>query len=159
MRTRMTVLIVAILLASGLVALNWPEFIRPSPVSLGFTIVDAPLPLILLGTLIIALVAALANAAWSNARHDLTLARHIRELQAQRELADKAEASRFTELRLHLDNQAREARQREAVVTEALQATLLKGQRDMQAQVEQMSSRLAAQMGTIEAQRAAELPH
>jgi len=156
----MTVMLVAILLVAGLVALNWAEIVRPTPVSLGFTIVEAPLALILLGALVVALVAALANAAWSDARYDLTLARHIRELQAQRELADRAEASRFTELRAHLDNQARDTRQREAALAESLQATLVRGQRDMQTHVEHLASRLAAQMGQIEAhQRTAELPH
>ena len=143
MRTRMTFLLVALLITAVFVALNWPEFVRPTPVSLGITIVDTPLPLILLGGLLLALVGGLGHATWTDASHERTLALHMRELQAQRNLADKAEASRFTELRHYLDLQAAEARQREAVTTEALQATLIKGQRDMQASVEALAARLA----------------
>ncbi len=147
MRIRMTLLLVATLVTAVFVALNWPEFVRPTPVSLGVTIVDMPLPLILLAALLLALLGGLGNAALNDARHERELSLHMRELQAQRNLADKAEASRFTELRHYLDLQAAQARQREAVTTEALQATLIKGQRDMQASVEAMASRLAAQMG------------
>lgn len=150
MRIRMTLLLVATLITAVFVALNWPEFVRPTPVSLGVTIVDMPLPLILLVALLLALLGGMGNAALNDARHERELSLHMRELQAQRNLADKAEASRFTELRRYLDLQAAEARQREAVTTEALQATLIKGQRDMQAGVELMANRLAAQIGTLD---------
>lgn len=150
MRIRMTLLLVATLVTAVFVALNWPEFVRPTPVSLGVTIVEMPLPLILLAALLLALLGGLGNAALNDARHERELSLHMRELQAQRNLADKAEASRFTELRHYLDLQAAQARQREAVTTEALQATLIKGQRDMQASVEAMASRLAAQMGAMD---------
>jgi biopolymer transport protein ExbB/TolQ len=150
MRIRMTLLLVATLITAVFVALNWPEFVRPTPVSLGVTIVEMPLPLLLLVALLLALLGGMGNAAWNDARHDRELGLHMRELQAQRNLADKAEASRFTELRHYLDLQAGEARQREAVTAEALQATLIKGQRDMQASVEMLANRLAAQMGTID---------
>ncbi len=159
MRIRMTLLLVATLITAVFVALNWPEFVRPTPVSLGVTIVDMPLPLILLVALFLALLGGLGNAALNDARHERELSLHMRELQAQRNLADKAEASRFTELRHYLDLQAAEARQREAVTTEALQATLIKGQRDMQAGVELMANRLAAQIGTLDGrQREERLP-
>jgi biopolymer transport protein ExbB/TolQ len=151
--------LVATLITAVFVALNWPEFVRPTPVSLGVTIVDMPLPLILLVALFLALLGGLGNAALNDARHERELSLHMRELQAQRNLADKAEASRFTELRHYLDLQAAEARQREAVTTEALQATLIKGQRDMQAGVELMANRLAAQIGTLDGrQREERLP-
>ncbi len=153
MRTRLTLLLAAVLITAVFVALNWTEFVRPTPVSLGFGMVDAPLPLILLGALLLALVTAMANAAWVDRRHETAMAQHLRELEAQRRLADKAEASRFTELRHYLDLQAAEIRQREAVATEALQATLIKGQRDMQASVEMMSVRFATQLGEVAARR------
>lgn len=150
MRIRIILLLAALLTTAALVALNWPEFVRPTPVSLGFTIVEMPLPLLLLVALLLALLGGMGNAAWTGARHEREMSMHMRELQAQRNLADKAEASRFTELRHYLDLQVSEARQREAVTAEALQATLIKGQRDMQASVEAMSSRLAAQMALLQ---------
>lgn len=144
MRTRVTFLLVAILVTAVFVALNWPEFMRPVPVSLGVTIVDAPLSLILLAALVLALLGALGSATWLQTSYDRALGRQTRALQAQRELADKAEASRFTELRRYLDAQTSEARQREVVINESLQATLLKGQRELQARLDAFGDRLDA---------------
>ncbi len=80
-------------------AVNWPVFIAPTAISLGVTEVQAPLGVIMLVlvaflcVLFTVWVIALQAAALMDAR------RQTKELQAQRDLADKAEASRFTELR------------------------------------------------------------
>jgi phage-related minor tail protein len=62
------------------------------------TTVEAPLGLLMLGVL--AAVTALFGGymAWWQARVLLETRRHTQELQAQRALADQAEASRFTAL-------------------------------------------------------------
>ncbi len=39
MRTRLTLLLAAVLITAVFVALNWTEFVRPTPVSLGFGMV------------------------------------------------------------------------------------------------------------------------
>ena len=87
----------------GLFALvNWDAFAALTPLSLGVATVQAPLGLIMLGlvaflcVLFAVWVIALQAGALRDAR------RQTRELQAQRDLADKAEASRFTELRTDL---------------------------------------------------------
>ena len=89
-----------ILVFVGLFALvNWDAFTALTPLSLVFTTVQAPLGLIMLGlvgflcVLFTVWVISLQAAALLDAR------RQTKELQAQRDLADKAEASRFTELR------------------------------------------------------------
>ncbi|CAN5789420.1 hypothetical protein BH11PSE8_BH11PSE8_08090 [soil metagenome] len=80
-------------------AINWPVFITPTAISLGVTEVQAPLGVIMLVlvaflcVLFTVWVVSLQAAALMDAR------RQTKELQAQRDLADKAEASRFTELR------------------------------------------------------------
>ena len=80
-------------------AVYWPVFIAPTAISLGVTEVQAPLGVIMLVlvaflcVLFTVWVIALQAAALMDAR------RQTKELQAQRDLADKAEASRFTELR------------------------------------------------------------
>jgi hypothetical protein len=95
---------VLFLVLTGLFALlNWTAFNTPTTLSLGLTSVAAPIGLIMLGLLA---VVCLAFTAWAITLqgHALMDARRLgRDLQAQRELADKAEASRFTELRAHLD--------------------------------------------------------
>ena len=80
-------------------ALNWNVLIAPTDLSLAVAQVKAPLGLIMLG-LIVALAAVfliyivvLQAGMMSESR------RVAKELKAQRELADKAEASRFDELR------------------------------------------------------------
>ncbi len=94
------VLILLVFAALGLLAaLNWSAFIAPTSLWLVFTTVQAPLGLIMLG--MIALLSALfiAYVIYLQGSVLIEARRQTRELQAQRELAEKAEASRFTELK------------------------------------------------------------
>jgi uncharacterized integral membrane protein len=89
-----------VLVLVGLFALlNWQAFAAPTPLSLGFVTVQAPLGLIMLGLFVFAclLFIVWVIALQANALFDAR--RQTKELAAQRELADRAEASRFTELR------------------------------------------------------------
>lgn len=95
---------VLFLLLIGLFAvLNWPAFAAPTTVSLFFATVEAPIGFIMLGLLAIVCVAFTAWAISIQGHALMDARRMTKELQAQRDLADKAEASRFTELRAHLD--------------------------------------------------------
>lgn len=99
MRVRTVLVILVLLLLSGFVALNWPVFMAATTLNLGVTRVEAPLGLVMLGLqVLVLLVVAVYIAVWQGAVL-LQSRRHTRELQAQRTLADQAEASRFTELR------------------------------------------------------------
>jgi hypothetical protein len=96
-RTVVTVLVLVLLAAFTL--LNWSALSAPMALSLGFADVQAPLGLVLLA---IVAVLCIAFAVWAITLQAQALAetrRNARELQAQRELADTAEASRFVELR------------------------------------------------------------
>ncbi|MBN8776256.1 LapA family protein [Thiomonas arsenitoxydans] len=99
MNLRSGLVILVIVLITIFSALNWSVLMAPTELSLGFTTANAPLGLIMLG-LIVALAAVfliyivvLQAGMMSESR------RVAKELKAQRELADKAEASRFDELR------------------------------------------------------------
>lgn len=95
--------ILFLLLIGAFALANWPAFTTPATVSLFFATVEAPIGMIMLVALAIV---CLAFTAWalSIQGHALMDARRMtKDLQAQRDLADKAEASRFTELRAHLD--------------------------------------------------------
>jgi len=87
------------------VGVNWTEMNQPTDLSLIFTQVRAPLGLVLLS--LMALLAALfvGVMAYTQGTVLMETRRHAKELAAQRELADKAEASRFTDLRAHLDKE------------------------------------------------------
>lgn len=108
---RVLLLVLAIVLVSGFAAQNWAEINRSSELLFGPVIVDAPMGLILLSLLGLALVAFLLASFASRTRALVESRHHHKTLEAQRELADKAEASRFTELRAHLDRMHHEMRE------------------------------------------------
>jgi len=122
-----------ILVLVGLFALlNWDAFSALTTLNLGLTTLQAPLGLIMLGlvgflcVLFTVWVISLQASSLMDAR------RQTRELQAQRDLADRAEASRFTELRTEL-----------MVRLDRLQSELRLG-------VEQNANEVAAHIGQLE---------
>ena len=92
-----------VLVFVGLFALiNWTVFSALNELSLGFTKVQAPLGLIMLGLVVFLCVLFTVWVISLQANSLMDARRQTKELQAQRDLADKAEASRFTELRSEL---------------------------------------------------------
>jgi len=150
MRARLILLLVAILLVAGFAALNATEIMKPTPLNFGVVTADAPLGAILLGMLAVALLVFLASSAAAAARMRETENRYHRELQVQRDLAEREEASRFTQLRQHFDNHLREGRQREALVSPEFEKTLLQSHRDLRQQLEQMHHSLSNRLGELE---------
>ena len=122
-----------VLLFVGLFALiNGGAFVAPTPLSLGFTTVQAPLGLIMLALVTFLCVLFTVWVITLQARSLKDARRQTRELQAQRDLADKAEASRFTELRAEL------------------MARLDRLQSDARLAVEQSANSTAAHIGELE---------
>ncbi|MDB5882247.1 MAG: hypothetical protein JWP43_2125 [Ramlibacter sp.] len=150
MRARLVLLLVAILLVAGFAALNWAEIMRPTSLSLGVFSTDAPLGAILLGLLAVALLVFLASNAAAGARMKTTENRYHRELQVQRDLAEREETSRFTQLRQHFDNHLREGRQRDAVASTEFEKSMLQSQRDLRNQLEQIQHTFATRLGELE---------
>ena len=150
MRFRTILLVVAILLIAGFVALNVDEFTRISVLSLGFTTVRVSLGLVMLLLLIAALVVFLASTLYMQSKHVLEARTHTRELNAQRELADKAEASRFTELRAYLEEQTLAEQRRESALGTVLEDRFSRLQQALLARMEQTDNTLAAYMGELE---------
>ena len=150
MRARVLVLVLAIVLVAGFAVLNWPEFERATTLNLGFVQTTASLPLILLSALGISLLAFLAASAVQTTRYLVDSRNHARELERQRELADRAEASRFTDLRQHLDLQLRELRQRDAIAATELEKSMVNSQRELRNQLDAMNRLLTARLSEIE---------
>lgn len=122
-----------VLVLVGLFALiNWPAFSALTPLSLGFTTVQAPLGLIMLGFIAFLCVLFTVWVISLQAGSLMEARRQTKELQAQRDLADKAEASRFTELRTEL------------------MARLDRLQADSRTAIEQNANSVAAQIGELE---------
>ncbi|MCC2632825.1 MAG: hypothetical protein K0S48_711 [Ramlibacter sp.] len=150
MRTRSILLIVAILLVSGFAALNWEEIVRPSTLWFGLFVTQAPLGLILLGLLALTLVLFLASTAAMKTQSLMDYRQHQKTLEAQRDLADKAEASRFVDLRQHMDTQLRELRERDAISASEFEKSRLESQREIRTQLEQINRTLAARLTELE---------
>jgi uncharacterized integral membrane protein len=99
MSLRSAGLLVVCLVIAVFVAANWQAITVPADINLLLTHIQAPLGLILLGLMALLCALFAAFAAWLQGTALLETRRHARELSAQRELADSAEASRITELR------------------------------------------------------------
>jgi uncharacterized protein HemX len=139
MRIRTVLLLLCIGLLAVFAALNWSAFVTPTSLSLGIATVEAPLGLVLLaivGAMALAFIAYMAvwqGTVLADAR------RHARELQAQRELADRAEASRFTELRGVIEQQL-----------ERLSGRIEQSQEGLRAEIREGINSLAAMIGELD---------
>jgi hypothetical protein len=148
LRTLLLMLVLAAIVAFA--AINWNAFMAPTNLSLGFTAVQAPLGVILLGlmalltALFLLILVSLQTSALLGAR------RHARELQAQRELADDAEASRLTELRAFLDVELRKLAERGDESKATLLERLDQLHRDLRSVFEQSVNTLAAYIGELD---------
>lgn len=150
MRARMLLLTLAILVVAGFAAQNWSQITQPTQLTFGVVQATAPLGLILLTLLGLTLLVFLASAASMRTRSLVESRQHAKQLQAQRDLADKAEASRFTDLRGVLDSHLRETRQREQTANAELEKSLSQHHRELRNQLEQMYHLLTSRMGELE---------
>ncbi len=158
MRFRTAATLVFILLLAAFVTLNVEEFVRPSMLRLGFTTVSASLGVVMLLLLAAALLVFLASTLYMRSRNVLEARIHTRELNAQRELADKAEASRFTALRGYLEEQALAAQRREATLENTLAERFAQQHQALLARIEQSDSAMAAYLGQLESRLAGRGP-
>jgi hypothetical protein len=150
MRARFVLLLVAILLVAGFAALNAQEIMRPSQLNFGIFQTEAPMGAILLGLLAVALLVFLASAAASAARMRAFETRYHRDLQAQRDLAEREEASRFTQLRQHFDDQLAATRLRDPIVSTEFERNMIQSQRELRQQLEHLHHTLATRLGELE---------
>ncbi len=103
MKARSLLILLALIAVAAFAMLNWAAFNASTSLSFGVATVQAPLGLIMLGVLAFFLVFFLVFVVYLQTTVMLDSRLHAKELRANRELADKAEASRFTELRAFLE--------------------------------------------------------
>ena len=145
MNSRTLVLLLIVAATAALAVLNWTALSEPSPISLGVTTVDAPLGLIMLGLTVLLGVFFIAYVLSLQGSVLLDTRRHTKEMQAQRELADKAEASRFTELRAFLENKHQQTQSQLMARLDALESHLA-------ARAQESDNSTAAYVGQLEQQ-------
>jgi uncharacterized integral membrane protein len=130
--TRALALCLVLVLIGAFALVNWTAFSASTTLSIGVTTFEAPLGLIMLGLVVFLCVLFTVWVISLQAGALLDARRQTRELQAQRDLADRAEASRFTELRAEL------------------LARLDRLEADGRVALEQSGNSLAAQIGELE---------
>ena len=99
MKIRVFVLFGVFALLIVFMILNWATIMAPTVLNLGVAQANAPLGLVMLGMIALLTALFLIYIVYLQTTVLLEARRHAKELQTNRELADKAEASRFTELR------------------------------------------------------------
>jgi len=99
MRFRSIPLLLVLAVTAVFVVMNWSVIVSPTMLSIGARTFEAPLGLMLLGLMALLGVSFILYALSLQGSALFESRRHAREVQTQRDLADKAEASRFTELR------------------------------------------------------------
>lgn len=150
MHIRTIVISLIVLATAALAALNWVALSTPSSINFGVTSVEAPLGLIMLGLTTALVVVFVAYVVYLHSSVMLETRRHSKEMSAQRELADKAEASRFTELRNYLDTQRQQSVAADAQAHAALLGRLEQLEKTLTLRVEQTDNSLAAHVGELE---------
>jgi uncharacterized integral membrane protein len=150
MKLRTLMLLLVLLAITLFIALNWPVILAPTTLSLLVTTVEAPLGLIMLGMLILLTGVFMVFAGFHQTSILLEARQQAKELQAQRKLADQAEASRITELHQlltatlqKLDQQAQENRLATHARIDALEQSL-------RAALSQETTTLSAYIGELE---------
>lgn len=152
MQMRTMILLVALGIVAAFAALNWDAFMALTTLSFGFTEVQAPLGLIMLAMIAFITVLFLVFVVYMQTTVLLEARRHARELQSNRDLADKAETSRFNELRAHLDAELQKQAAREDELHAALLARLENLEQGLRSAVEESGNTLAAYIGEVEDQ-------
>jgi uncharacterized integral membrane protein len=118
------VVIVALGLLLLFAAMNWSALAAPTSLSFLGAAVQAPLGLILVATAIAFALLSFLYAAVQRTTVLLELRRHGQALEAQRRLAEEAEASRLNDLRAEMQSEFAELRRTIEESANGLAATL-----------------------------------
>ena len=150
MGIRTGILLFVVLVIAALAALNWGTLATPTLMSLGFMQVTAPLGMIMLGLTVLLGILFVAYVVYLQGSVLLETRRQAKELQTQRDLADKAEASRFTELRQFMSAELTRVTQSSSETRSNLLSRLDALEQRQRAALEQTGNSLAAAVGELE---------
>jgi uncharacterized integral membrane protein len=150
MRFRTLLLIAVMLLLAGFVALNFDAVMQMTSLNLGFAELQAPLGLVMLGLLVVMFGVFLVALLYFQATHSVELRRVTKEAAEQRHLADKAEASRFTELREFLKAELQKTAERDALLNDKLAQKMDMVRTSLVETIENTGNGLNANLGQIE---------
>ncbi len=143
-------LVLALVLLAAFATLNWVAITASSTLSLGFVDVSAPLGMVMLTFTAVIVGLFVSYIVLLQAGVILEARRLTKEVKAQRELADTAEASRFTELRTLLEGELRRIEAQNAASTREFGARIEQSERGMQDKLTEVTASLSAFLGEIE---------
>lgn len=150
MNLRTGLLVLLFVAFAGFVFLNWDVISAPTTLSFGFWSAQAPLGLLLLGFTGLVVAVFLFAMMVQQATVLVETRRTTKELSAQRTLADQAEASRFTSLGKHLDEELQRL-DAQAAAREAAHAQRLDSlEQALRAHVDQATNSLSAFIGEVD---------
>ena len=147
LRSLLFLLVFGALIAFVLV--NWQVLNAPTTLSLAFTEVQAPLGLVMLAFIVAVTVLLLGYIVYLQMSGLLESRRHGKELQAQRDLADQAEVSRFIELRSFLETRFARADDRRDEIERTLLARLDALESQLKASVELQGNAVSAAIAEL----------
>ncbi len=131
-------------------ASNWNAIITPIPLSLVFMETNAPLGLILLAITGLLALLFLGFVVYMQSSTLMLRKRLNKELEAQRKLADEAEASRFTELRTYLEAELQQLSNQNTELYQKSANRIAELETAIKATVEETGSTLTAYIGELE---------
>ncbi len=139
MRNRFLLALLSIALVATFGVLNWSAIAAPTTISLGVVSFEAPLGMVLLSVTVLLLLVFVGYMAVWQGQILMESRRHQKELQEQRTLADQAEASRFTEIKVSM-----------LAEFEKLTAQLQQTQATASRELREQTNSLAAMLGEID---------
>lgn len=150
MRAR-TALLLVILVALGIfAALNWSTITTPTSLNIVFARVEAPLGIVLLGVTVATTLLYALFLAWIETSALLEARRYARDLQAQRQLAESAEVSRYTELRAYLQSELSVLRTLPEAGSREVIARVDRAEDQLRGEIERTGNTLAAYFGELD---------
>ena len=150
MNARTLAIAITLFLLAVFALLNWGAFSTPTALTLGFAEVQAPLGLVMLVVTGIVSGLFLVYIVYQQAGAILESRRYEKELRANRELADQAEASRFTELRGYLASELGRLEGQRAAEAQQAGARLQQLEERLQDRLDESARGLSAHLGEIE---------
>lgn len=150
MKLRALLLLTLLGIFLAFMILNWTTIMAPTTLNLGVSEVNAPLGLVMLGMLALLTAFFLLFTVYLQTSVLLEARRHAKELQTNRELADKAEASRFTELRQFMEAEIQKQTGNEANLKNDILGKLDLIGFNLNAAIEQSETSLSAYIGELE---------
>lgn len=150
MRVRNLLLLVVLVVLIIFAAINWAAIVSPTTISLLFTSIEAPLGLILLAMTALLVVVFLGFVVQMQASIMVDRRRLMSDLNEQRELANQAEASRFTDLQTFLQTELQKIATQNQGVRNDLEVQLNTLEQKLSTTIEQTGNGLSAYIGELE---------